>query len=140
MIKENIERDKIIIELYISGNVLTQDIAKQFKISVRQVQRIAKIHNVVRTNIESNKIMSKHKTYYKLPEAMRVKRKHISRRVRYEIIAKHPFCALCGITAKDCRIDIDHIDNNATNNKLENLQVLCIPCNQGKRNVNNDTK
>ena len=45
---------------------------------------------------------------------------------------KHKFCQICGYTADILPLEIDHIDGDATNNDLNNLQVLCTLCNKGK--------
>ncbi len=45
-------------------------------------------------------------------------------------------CQLCGITAKQCPLDVDHIIPRSRGGKTElaNLQALCSKCNRSKRN------
>lgn len=45
-------------------------------------------------------------------------------------------CQLCGITAKERPLDVDHIipRSRGGKNELANLQVLCSKCNRSKRN------
>jgi len=45
-------------------------------------------------------------------------------------------CQLCGISAKECPLDVDHIIPRSRDGKTElaNLQALCSKCNRSKRN------
>ncbi len=45
-------------------------------------------------------------------------------------------CQLCGISAKECPLDVDHIIPRSRGGKTElaNLQALCSKCNRSKRN------
>lgn len=45
---------------------------------------------------------------------------------------KSSTCSFCGFIGEPCQLDIDHIDNNHLNNKLENLQTLCANCHRLK--------
>ena len=49
----------------------------------------------------------------------------------YEILARRDvdFCKMCGVPASEKQLVIDHIDNNNSNNRLGNLQLLCRHCN-----------
>lgn len=38
------------------------------------------------------------------------------------------FCNWCGYSDEVKMLDVDHIDSNRSNSKLENLQVLCVWC------------
>ena len=42
------------------------------------------------------------------------------------------FCRMCGVTAKKRQLVIDHKDNNNSNNRRDNRQFLCRPCNYKK--------
>ncbi|MEK7579770.1 MAG: HNH endonuclease [Patescibacteria group bacterium] len=47
---------------------------------------------------------------------------------------------LCGNTAKEVRLEIDHITPvvNGGNNNLYNLRTLCVLCNRGKKFSENE--
>jgi len=122
-----------VVAMYKSGKFTTEFIAKTYNLSPRAIQRIAHKYGVIRTQAEANRIAAPLKNYHHVPEHLKVKRKHISRKIRYLIIDEHPFCNKCGKRVIDgVRLEVDHIDENAENNDLTNLQVLCNLCNQGK--------
>jgi ATP adenylyltransferase len=56
--------------------------------------------------------------------------------VRYQVLKRDRRCLLCGATAKDKPLHVDHIvprsKGGATS--LDNLQTLCFECNGGKNN------
>lgn len=125
-----------VLSMYLSGSYTTEYIASQFGITPRSVQRLAKKHGVVRTNSQSNKLMAQYKNYHHTPLEFKAKRKHLSRKQRYTVINKHPYCVNCGLTVEQgIRLEVDHIDENATNNHISNLQVLCNLCNTGKSHL-----
>lgn len=127
------ELHRSIAKLYESNTVTVEYIAKTYNISLRQVQRIARKHGVIRTQAEANKVTAKLKHYHHLPPELRVQRKQLGVKLRYKLIAEQPYCSMCGATVKDgIRLEVDHMDNNALNNELTNLQVLCSRCNIGK--------
>lgn len=49
---------------------------------------------------------------------------HRGRKIARKAI-KREICAMCGTTK---RLEVHHIDGDATNNQLTNLQVLCLQC------------
>jgi len=52
---------------------------------------------------------------------------------------KKKFCEYCKfIPIHPCQLDVDHIDGNHNNNKLENLQTLCSNCHRLKTHINRD--
>ena len=111
-------------------------LATEYGISARQVQRIVKELGVNRTISESYTLAIKQgrMKYYHKPEHLKKKRKTIGEKLRYAILTRDNFsCVLCGKRARDgVRIEVDHIDEDATNNDESNLQVLCNLCNKGK--------
>lgn len=125
-----------IARLYATAKYTTEKLASIYGITPRQVQRIAKKHGVLRTNAESNKLMAPLKAYHRVPAELRVGRKQLSNKLRLEIILAHPYCTICGAAVIDgIRLEVDHIDNDATNNDVANLQVLCGSCNRGKSHL-----
>lgn len=124
-----------ILKNYEEVTMTVEAMAKKYNVTPRTIQRLVKKHGIVRTISESNKVIAYLKNYSNLrkPEHLKARRKYISAKRRYEMISNHPYCATCGNKPAQCPLNIDHIDNNATNNKPENLQVLCMICNQGKR-------
>jgi len=65
-------------------------------------------------------------------------RKGINLKVRYETLRRDNFrCVLCGNTAKDVQLEIDHIIPvvRGGSNDKDNLRVLCRACNKGKKIV-----
>ena len=57
-------------------------------------------------------------------------------KIRYSILKRDNFaCVLCGSTAKEAPLEIDHIIalTNGGTNESTNLRTLCEVCNIGKR-------
>jgi ferredoxin len=135
MIKTKINIEDI-INKYINVTCTVTQMAKDYGVTPRSIQRQLKNNGVTMRSIsQANKVTAKLKDYSSLrvPEHLKVKRKHIKSSLRYKIISEHPFCVVCGNTASVCPLCIDHVDGNPSNNILSNLQVLCILCNQGKK-------
>ncbi len=62
----------------------------------------------------------------------------ISGSVRYEVLSRAKFkCELCGISAVEKNIEVDHIFPKSLGGKddLANYQALCYSCNAAKRNT-----
>lgn len=130
------ERNHAIKQLYTSGNHTTEYIAKLYSVSPRAIQRIAKKGGFIRTQAESNRLVAPLKKYHTVPIELRVKRKSLSLKQRYSAITAHPYCGVCGKRPDDgVRLEVDHIDENPSNNKPSNLQVLCTQCNTGKSHI-----
>ena len=128
-------RNEMIKSDYVSGETTTEKIAEKYHMSPRTVQRNMKSLGVVRSIAESNKLMAKYKNYdaLRLPEELKAKRKTLPKNLRYKMLREHPYCKTCGSTPLECPLQVDHIDGDATNNNLSNLQVLCMRCNYGKK-------
>lgn len=130
-------RNQSIIDLYKTARFTTEHIARTYGLTTRSVQRMLRDKGAIRTQAESNKLMAPLKRYHRMPRHLKVQRKHISQKVRYATIKAHPYCTDCGARPDDgIRLEVDHIDENPTNNALDNLQVLCQPCNLGKSHIN----
>lgn len=62
----------------------------------------------------------------------------ISGSIRYEVLSRAKFkCELCGISADEKNIEVDHIFPKSLGGKddLSNYQALCYSCNAAKRNT-----
>lgn len=58
--------------------------------------------------------------------------------LRYQVLSKAKFrCELCGISAEEKALDVDHIlpVNKGGKTVIENLQALCYTCNSQKRDL-----
>jgi len=111
-------------------------------ITTRQMQRILKQLGVMRTQRDSYilAIKSGRMKYKKLsPEQLKA-RKTVQSKLRFLVFKRDGFkCKICGSTATEAlRLEVDHIDENPTNNAIENLQTLCDRCNKGKSLVSQE--
>lgn len=129
------KRDHMVVDDYIKADTTVEKLAIKYNLSSRSIQRICKKSGVVRTIAESNKLMAKFKNYdgHKIPDSLKAKRKTLPKNLRYKILRDHPYCSIDGRTIKECPLQVDHIDGDASNNDPSNLQVLCMECNYGKR-------
>lgn len=128
-----INRDDKIARDYLEYNQTVESIAFKYSLNVRSIQRIVKTYGIVRTVAQANKQSARLKVYPKKPEHLKVKRKHLTSKLRYEILSTSNGCVVCGLSRKEGAIlHVDHIDNNPQNNDIVNLQVLCSDCNLGK--------
>lgn len=126
--------DEIIIDKYKQG-ASGIEISEQDGRSPRTIQRIISYYGITRSRKDTfnNAIKRGRMTYIKKPKELLKNRVTIPLKTRYKILTKYnSTCCLCGNTAKESRIQIDHIDNNPSNNNEDNLQVVCEPCNKGK--------
>lgn len=76
------------------------------------------------------------KTRLLINESFEVKRKSVGLSLRYDVLSRDKFkCVICGRTAKDTTLEIDHIIPVVSGGKTieENLQTLCFDCNRGKK-------
>ena len=135
-------RNEFLIHDYVNFTATVEKLAIKYNISTRQLQRICKEAGVIRTIAEANKIAAPFKNYegHRVPEHLKVKRKSLPQWVRYSVLKESPVCKMCGATAQTCPLQVDHIDNDPTNNDRSNLQVLCMSCNYGKAWENKKSK
>lgn len=130
------EIHKVIAKLYQSGEYKTETLAKEYGVTDKTIQRIARKHGVIRTQAEANKVAAPLKHYHTVPIELRAKRKWLTNKRRFELISSHPYCNNCGMRPDSgVRLEVDHIDEDATNNDPGNLQVLCGLCNTGKSHL-----
>ena len=54
------------------------------------------------------------------------------RKLRAAVLREHPLCALCRTATAT---EVDHRDDDPTNNERSNLSALCKPCHSRKTNV-----
>jgi 5-methylcytosine-specific restriction endonuclease McrA len=124
-----------IAEKYKQGSNAT-DLATEYGLTIRQIQRICAKFGVSRTISESYRLAIKEgrMVYYKRPEHLKIKRKRLDDKQRYHILGRDKStCKMCGRKARDGeRMEVDHIDNDFNNNVDSNLQILCQACNRGK--------
>ena len=65
-------------------------------------------------------------------------RKALSKRIRILILERDGYkCCLCGRTAKETKLEVDHKEPVAKggSDSLNNLWTLCIDCNRGKSDL-----
>jgi HNH endonuclease len=133
--RDRIDADRV-IALYRSG-MGSCEIAAEIDRpgSVRHIQRIVKEAGITRSGSEAfrNAIARGRMVYKQKEPADLRRRKFIPPKLRAEIFVRDGFrCVQCGMTAADRRLEVDHINNDATDDRRSNLRVLCQPCNLGK--------
>jgi hypothetical protein len=128
-------RDTDIVDIYTAG-IDAETLGSMYGISSRQIQRIVNAAGAARTQSESYNlaIQQGRMVYLRKPKELLKKRKTINPKLRYQVFARDDYtCQVCGATKDDClRLEVDHINADATDNRLDNLQVLCNTCNIGK--------
>ena len=57
-----------------------------------------------------------------------------TRKKLYNLVVKRDgeYCKMCGALPDEIQLILEHRDNDNTNNNLENLQIMCRPCNYRK--------
>lgn len=62
-------------------------------------------------------------------------RSEMTLKKRFEVMQRDKFeCVLCGNTAKESKLEVDHIKpaSEGGDNEKDNLMTLCFDCNRGK--------
>lgn len=137
--------NKIISDLYINQQMSAIEIAEKIKqdtkidITPRSIQRQLKSLGIVRSFSQAFRLaISKgRKDYSHLRKPVKSSRyrKGICLKDRYSILKRDGFkCTLCGKTANDTILMIDHVIPvvRGGKNDLDNLRTLCRECNLGK--------
>ena len=141
--------NSIITKMYIEKKMCASEIADEIvkkteiNISPRFIQQKLKSLGIIRSFSEAFNLSIKkgRKNYNHLKKPIKSSefRKGINLKLRYKILKRDNYkCVLCGKSAKDTILVIDHIipiTNGGTNN-LINLRVLCRECNHGKMLLN----
>ncbi|MEK7070260.1 MAG: HNH endonuclease [Patescibacteria group bacterium] len=143
--KLNSDFNKIISDLYLGSNFSGQEISDELFIktgifiTARSIQRQLRKLGIIRTFSEAFNISIKkgRKSYAHLRRTIKSKamRKGIYPKLRYEIFSRDKFkCVLCGNTAADDHLEVDHIKPvvYGGTNEHSNLRTLCAECNKGK--------
>lgn len=122
-------------QLYLEGNS-AQEIKDKLNldITVRSIQRQIKKLGISRTVGESFRLAASKGRIRWAKKESTVKRLKLKPGLRYSILKRDNFkCTSCGNDATKTILEVDHIDNNPSNNNIDNLTTLCEWCNLGKQ-------
>lgn len=125
------ERNKKIIEEYLSGKVFTQAIAKKYRLTSRQVQRIVKEAGVSKTLAERNREVAPFKSYseFLLPPIIKEYRKYLSQDTRQMYLSANPQCEECKILrGHGVRMEVTFRNPKNFDSVVTNLKTLCRKC------------
>jgi hypothetical protein len=137
----NIATFNEIKKLYLSG-LSTFQVKDKLKLSfsVREIQRVLAREGLTRSRKLAYELAVKEGRVGRVKKLSTIKRIRMSAMLRYSILKRDNFrCLLCGATAKERLLEVDHIDFNVRNNAPENLRTLCEWCNFGRRRDNDST-
>lgn len=128
-----------VIQLYNEGlSSLEIKETLQLPITARQVQRVIKKFGLTRSDSETRyRSMARGRMIYKI-KPNKIKRKTLYLKIRMQVLQRDNYrCVLCGADKTHARIQIDHINEDKNDNRLENLQTVCEDCNKGKAYLHN---
>lgn len=121
---------------YESYDMSVKEIAAMSGVTARTVERWAAKAGIVRELQTAQSMSARYRDYVSVSSKQKLninKRKPIRPAVRSLLLETYPYCMQCGITPEQgVRLEIDHINNDPSDNRMENLQVLCRSCNMGK--------
>lgn len=121
---------------YESYDMSVKEIAAMSGVTARTVERWAAKAGIVRELQTAQSMSARYRDYVSVSSKQKLninKRKPIRRAVRLLLLETYPYCMQCGATPEQgVRLEIDHINNDPSDNRMENLQVLCRSCNMGK--------
>lgn len=122
-------------DLYLEGKSCSQikDVL-ELRQSVRHIQRVVKSMNIIRSRGEAFRLaVSQGRVDYQRKKRQFNQRKTVNAKMRFEVFKRCDFrCVICGEDGSDNRLEVDHINENPSDNRLDNLQILCSLCNKGK--------
>lgn len=124
------------LDHYKAYDMPVKDIATMAGVNVKTIQRWAAKAGIVRDLRTAQGMSAKFRDYRVVSEKQKLngpKRKTIPPTLRFKLLEAHPYCTACGAKpGLGVYLDIDHINNDPSDNRPENLQVLCHQCNMGK--------
>jgi 5-methylcytosine-specific restriction endonuclease McrA len=137
------DEEKEITRLYTDEMLCAQEIADRLAsagipITPRSIQRIVRSRGAVRPVGDAFRLAAQRGRVhwaYKDPRYKTAKRQ-TSPTVRFNILKRDGYkCALCGNTAQNTILEVDHIiaKCNGGTDEENNLRTLCHDCNVGKR-------
>ncbi len=121
---------------YESYDMSVKEIAAMSGVTTRTVERWATKAGIVRELKTAQSMSARYRDYASVSSKQKLninQRKPVRSAVRFLLLETYPYCMLCGATPEQgVRLEIDHINNDPSDNRMENLQVLCHSCNIGK--------
>jgi predicted restriction endonuclease len=134
--------------MYVDESLSAQEIHDRLtklgiKITVRSIQRWLKKHGIIRSAGDAFRLAVKKgrvQWAYKDP-SLKVRRRKLKKGLRFEVLSADGFkCVLCGNTATQTILEVDHIVPLAHGgtDARDNLRTICYDCNVGKRVVNGE--